>query len=249
MASNSALAQALYHTPLVAKTSDTPFAREAVEKILGHRFADSALLLAAFTHNSMGGDKHEKEFVRQHQRLEFLGDRVIGLAVAELLYQTYPQEDEGTLSIRFHNLVSGRALATMAEQLGLAQHLRYGGGIVQVSDSMLADCFEAAVGALHLDGGTGVATNFVHKVFGGQLTQDNESLQVANPKTRLQTWSLMHHSELPVYEVLELSGPDHAPSFRVQVSVGNHTAEGVGSARRDAEQQAAEKMLTLLADK
>ena len=233
----------------MAKNSASSFDREAVEKILGHRFADPSLLVAAFTHNSMGGDKHEKESVRQHERLEFLGDRVIGLAVAQLLYQTYPQEDEGTLSIRFHNLVSGQALAVLIEQLGLAQYLRYGGGVIQVSESMLADCFEAAVGALHLDGGAKIASDFVLKVFRGQLEQGNESLQVANPKTRLQSLSLMLHSTLPAYEVLELSGPDHAPSFRVGVSVGEITAEGVGTTRRAAEQQAAEQLLTLLADK
>ena len=223
-----------------------PFDQNAVESILGYQFANPELLVAALTHNSLGKERGEQGFVRQHERLEFLGDRVLGLTIAELLYQAHPRENEGALAIRLSALVSGRALAGLATQSGLASHLRYGKTIAQVSEAMLADCFEAVVGALYLDGGAQAASDFIRKVFAESLARAGASAPLVDAKTRLQELSLKQQGALPVYEVLEHSGPDHAPSFRVLVTVGEASAEGTGSSRRGAEQQAAEQLFALL---
>jgi ribonuclease-3 len=214
-----------------------------VEDRLGHCFADPSLLELALTHSSASTRA-------SNERLEFLGDRVLGLAVAEKLHHLYPEDTEGALALKLNALVRKEACAAAATAAGLGEHLilanseaNSGGRNKAV---ILAGACEAVIAALYLDGGMEVARAFIGRYWTemfGALERD-----MRDAKTALQEWAQSGKVKAtPVYHLLQREGPDHAPSFVVEVSVsGQEPASGAGRSKREAEQAAAQALLARL---
>lgn len=207
---------------------------------IDYRFADPALLERALTHRSCGPGHNE--------RLEFLGDSLLSLVISERLYHQRPHAPEGDLSRLRSRLVRDVTLASIARELDLGDHLRLGAGELKsggfLRESILADVFEAIIGAILLDGGYDQARRVVCEVFAARLESLPEADTLKDPKTRLQELLQAHGHELPEYEVIEESGADHAKKFRVECRVGNLAAPVTAEAgsRRKAEQAAASLM-------
>ena len=213
-----------------ARTSDD------LAKKLGHDFADQALLERALTHPSATEPSYE--------RMEFLGDRVLGLALSDVLFHRFPDESEGGLARRLGKLASRDCLATVARTIGLVEHVRIADG-AKANDSILADCCEAVLAALYLDGGMRVARRFIEAAWEGLIAADAKPPREA--KTALQEWAQSRGMARPGYGVVTQSGPPHAPEFIVEVSLAGETPErGTGRTKREAERAAAEAMLERL---
>ena len=208
---------------------------------LGHEPRDPGLFTRALTHASRGGDHYE--------RLEFLGDRVLGLVMADWLSATYPGESEGKLSHRLNALVTGEVCANIGRELGVASQLRLGkqardDGVFQ-SDNVLGDVVEALIGALYLEAGLEAAAGFIRRAWGDRVERIADPPK--HPKAVLQEWTAAHNRQPPVYRVTDTSGPHHAPRFTVAVSVRNvGEATGKGSSKQDAETEAAKALLETL---
>lgn len=214
------------------------------ETILGHVFERPGLLKEALTHRSAANSRGQGS----NERLEFIGDRVLGLTMAEWLAERFPDEQEGELGRRLAYLVSQPVLAAVAETAGLAASLSVSPGEARAGvtrrATVLADALEAALGALYLDGGLDAARNFVRRTW-----HDAMILQVDPPKdakTALQEWAQKRGKDLPCYAVTDRSGPPHAPEFTVTVTVGDLAGSGRGGSKRAAEQLAAETLLDML---
>jgi ribonuclease-3 len=213
-----------------------------VEARLGRRPNDLALFQTALTHSSTPGATYE--------RLEFLGDRVLGLAVATWLIELYPDEPEGKLSHRLHALVAGDVCAEIAQELEVRPLLRLGrqaqdDGVFD-SVNVLGDVVEALIGALYLDAGFDAATVFIRKAWGDRVTR--LSAPPKHPKAALQEWAAANKRRPPEYAVVETSGPDHARRFTVTVRVnGAGEANGSGLSKQEAETEAARALLARLA--
>ena len=210
---------------------------------LGHRFADPSLLRLALTHSSASG-----RGLAANERLEFLGDRVLGLAIADLLYRRFTGEEEGHLARRFAVLVSRESLAQVAGQIGLAPHLALARGEEdsggRANPAILADACEAVIAALYLDGGLPAAQRFIERQWAGLVEQDRRPPQDA--KTALQEWAQAAGRKLPSYVVVSSEGPAHEPLFTVEVRVdGLPPTTGTGRSKRVAEQTAAAEALRL----
>jgi ribonuclease III len=225
-----------------------PGSQEALCARLGHDFVDPARLDEALTHPSRRAESGDGV---SYERLEFLGDRVLGLIVAELLFEQYPDEPEGALARRFAALVSGETLAQIAGALELGAYLRLAkseraaGGLANPAN--LANLCEALIGALYLDGGLAAAQAFVCREWAARLAAPGEPPRDA--KTALQEWSQAGAHGLPAYRTVETSGPAHAPEFDVEVTVeGLGAARGRGPSKRAAEQVAATALLATLED-
>lgn len=219
-----------------------PENRTAVERVLGHVFRDRELLRAALTHASAGG-------TRNYERLEFLGDRVLGLAVSDLLYETFPDEAEGPLAKRLAALVRREVLAEVAAGLGLGESIilsaseRATGGAA--NENILADTMEALLGALYRDAGYPSCAALVQKLWEHRIQSDLHPPE--DPKTALQEWSQARGLGLPVYTLAGRAGPDHAPVFRIRVEVSGHApAQASGPSRSRAEKAAASELLDVL---
>lgn len=213
---------------------------ESLEALLGYTFADRKLLVTALTHASL--PKHETNY----ERLEFLGDRVLGLVVADMLYRLYPHENEGHLAKRLTVLVQQKALVEVANDIGLAAYVRLsagekrGGGAVK--DTILSDSIEAVIGAVYLDGGLEPARAFVESRWSKLICM--QSPPPDDPKTRLQEVVQAKGLKLPEYRLLSKSGSDHQPVFDVEVVVGGvGSAAATASSKRAAEKLAAQKLL------
>ena len=211
---------------------------------LGHDFTDIGLVRRALTHSSAG------KGANSYQRLEFLGDRVLGCAVAAWLYESH-DEAEGRLTSRLHALVEGPANAAIGRALGVPDMLimepnaRTKG--LHQSDNVLGDVAEALVAALYLDGGWAVAEAFVRREWARLLGGDSPRL-LADPKSRLQEWALKRRRGMPGYIVIDRQGPDHAPRFTIEVVVrGEAPAQGEGTSKQEAEKAAALALLARLA--
>nr|WP_295667227.1 ribonuclease III [Sphingomonas sp.] len=213
-----------------------------IEQALGHRPADIAPFERALTHGSQAAANYE--------RLEFLGDRVLGLAMAEWLFTLFPNEPEGALSKRLNTLVTGAVCADVARSLGVAEHLKLGKQArddgARDSDNVLGDVMEALIGALYLDAGLDAARAAVRTAWGDRVrTQGSAAPQ--HPKSALQEWAAAHNRRTPMYEIVDRSGPHHAPRFTVKASIGalaEATAEG--SSKQEAETAAAAALLVKL---
>lgn len=243
--------------PLVASVHGdqliTPLApaHQTAETILGHHFARLDLLTEALTHRSAALDNWagKKVFSASNERLEFVGDRVLGLMIAEWLAERYPKENEGALGRRLALLVSQPVLAGIAERLGLAVCLSVApsesrAGVRKLA-TVLSDATEALIGALYLDGGIEVARAFVRRAWAEVM-----DAQVAPPKdakTGLQEWAMRRGLALPVYEVVSQEGPSHAPVFVISVTLGGKTGTATAGSKRLAEQEAAAELLGKLA--
>lgn len=216
-------------------------------ELLDHRFDRPGLLEEALTHPSVDS---KRAGTRSYQRLEFLGDRVLGLVVSNYLLRQHPDASEGDLAVRLNALVRREAVADVARQIGLSRFIRLGrsearqGG--EEKPAILADVCEAVIGALFLDGGLEPATAFVEKNWRSIIDASDQVQK--DPKTRLQEAVQPSTQAPPQYEVVGRCGPDHAPMFTVEVMVcGQKPARGQGKSRREAEQAAAQAMLRTLA--
>jgi len=209
---------------------------------LGHTFSDTALIGRALTHTSVDGGGPSGSY----ERLEFLGDRVLGLVVAELLLETFPDAAEGELAPRFNALVRRETVAKVARDIGVGQYLRLGVGEDQTGGrnkiAILADVGESLIAAIYLDGGLKAASGFIRRKWSPILATQSEPPRDA--KTILQEWSQARGLGLPEYRETDRTGPDHAPNFTLEVKVsGFAPAVGSGASKRDAEQAAATALL------
>jgi ribonuclease III len=214
---------------------------QGLEKRIKYRFKKKALLEAALTHPSYRYETPEAE--SDNQRLEFLGDAVLGLLAADILMERNPQAAEGELTKLKSAISSGTALASAARALGLGEHLRLGKGEAASGgadrDSNLEDALEALLGAVWLDGGLKAARKFFDRnIF--QCLENAEPV-LNNPKGILQEYAQKKGYAVPEYKVTEASGPDHARRYCVEVTVSTYAYRGEGTSRREAEKNAAEK--------
>lgn len=222
-----------------------------LERSLAHAFADIGLLRDALTHPSLSasaGRRRAGSGASPYERLEFLGDRVVGLAVAEMLWRRFPDEPEGDLSRRFTALVSQEPMAEIALELGLDTALILCAGTEKdngrSNPSILADACEAVIGAVFADGGFAPARSLVERLWSDRLARTVQPPRDA--KTALQEWAQGRGLPLPEYTVVSQEGPSHAPVFRIRVTVAEAgSAEAEGASKRNAERAAA---ATLLAD-
>jgi ribonuclease-3 len=212
-----------------------------VRATLGHEPGDVRLFERAFTHSSVGSDSYE--------RLEFLGDRVLGLVIARALYERYPNEPEGKLSRRYNALVARETCAEIGRDLGIPPLINVGKqartDLANESDNVVGDVVEALIGALLIDGGHEVAQRFVLGAWGPYLTGQGRAPQ--HPKSALQELAAERGCKPPEYEVVARTGAHHAPRFTVRVNVpklGEASAEG--SSKQEAETAAATALLSKL---
>ncbi len=217
---------------------------DTLEAALGHKFRDRKLLLAALRHSSLGG---KGPAGKSFDRLEFLGDRVVGLVVAELLLNAYPDDDEGDIARRHARLVDRDSLARGARAIGLGGYLQLSPGEAQAggrdNPAVLADAFEAVMAALYRDGGVEPARDFLISQFKPLVAA--MAVPPRDAKTALQEWAQARGLSLPTYRTLEMSGPAHRPRIAVEVRIEGlpvETAEG--PSKRAAEQAAAAALLT-----
>ncbi|WP_198372542.1 ribonuclease III [Roseomonas rosulenta] len=216
----------------------------AVAERLGLAFRDPALLREALTHSSATGLAGSA--LRSNERLEFLGDRVLGLLMAEWLIERFPAEREGLLMRRFGMLVAAETLAGIASGLGLGDDLLVAsdpaGPGIHTRPNVLADALEAVLGAAYLDGGLDAVRPFFRRVF-APLVEAEPARPPLPAKSRLQEWLQGRGHALPVYTLVSAEGPSHAPVFIVAVSAAGREAQGRGGTRRAAELAAAEAWL------
>lgn len=216
-----------------------------LERRIGHDFQDRDLLERALTHSSVGDGARS---VRHNERLEFLGDRVLNLCAAERLMALDPDAREGALSRLLASLVNYHACARAAERAGLPEAMRFSASATKIgarkSEAVLGDACEALIAALYLDGGLECARRFFLTFWAEEFERLHEP-RLKDPKTQLQEWAQGRGLPLPAYAVVGREGPDHAPSFTVEVAVEGFEPESAqGRSRQDAEKAAAELMLT-----
>jgi len=208
---------------------------------LDYRFERPELLEEALTHVSA-----PKAGGQSYQRLEFLGDRVLGLAIAEMLYRAFQGAPEGELSRRLAELVRRESCAEIAQSWDVGPHVKLGAGEAQSgerkNEAILADICEAIIGAVFLDGGYDAAQKLIERSFKDLLAAPRRPLR--DPKSALQEWAQAQGLPPPTYTIVEQTGPDHAPRFRVMVKVkGQESDFGLGTSKRVAEQAAARSLL------
>jgi ribonuclease-3 len=215
---------------------------QLVSTRLGHVPRDLALFERALTHPSVGRDNY--------QRLEFLGDRVLGLVMAEWLAELFPNEQEGTLSHRFTTLVSRASCAEVARNLGITDHIRLGKQArddgASHSDNVVGDVMEALLGAIYLEGGLDAVRPLIRAAWAPFVNAQSSAPR--HPKSLLHEWAEGHGRKPPTYTVVDRSGTPHAPRFTVRASVrGLGEADGEGSSKQEAETAAAQALLALTA--
>ncbi|MGQ0672946.1 MAG: ribonuclease III [Hyphomicrobium sp.] len=216
---------------------------KVLEKQLGYKFRSEDLLAQALTHASVRGGARKRA---DNERLEFLGDRVLGLAIVEVLSEAYPEASEGELARRLNRLVNGETCAKVGRQFGIGAHLvlsdseTMSGG--RDKDTILADAVEAILGAVFLDRGFDKAREVVRRLWAEQY--GNHPRAAADPKSALQEWAQGQGLALPQYVEIGRKGPDHAPHFTSEVRIrGKAPARGEGNSKRAAEQAAAACLL------
>jgi len=217
-------------------------AASALETTIGYKFKDRDLLGRSLTHISATGGNRNNSY----QRLEFLGDHVLGLIISDMLFRAFPKADEGELSRRLADLVRREACADVARAINLGEALRLGssennaGGRTRIA--ILADVCEALVGAVFVDGGYDAAVKLIEKLWGERMRTPVRPLR--DPKTILQEWAQARGLPTPTYREVARTGPQHNPVFRVAVVLpGKEVCEGVDRSKRGAEQAAAAALL------
>lgn len=225
----------------VRLAQEAEFLASSLSTKLGYQFANTSLLLSALTHRSKNSDNNE--------RLEFLGDSILGFVIADALYNRFPTASEGELSRSRSHLVRGDTLAKLAKKLELGDFLRMGPGELKSGgyrrNSILADAFEALIGAIFLDGGLDPARVFIQKNFTEIFASLSLEHVAKDPKTQLQEYLQARKMEIPLYEVLSTSGDAHQQTFCVKCVIDKLGIEtqGIGGSRRKAEQIAAKAAL------
>mgnify|MGYP000414418143 CR=1 FL=1 len=222
----------------------------ALEERLGHVFTDRQLLRTALTHKSLVHERTSTKIRPHNERLEFLGDAVLGLVVTHLLMEACPDESEGSLSLSRSRLINEGSLSELARGLFLGSHLQLGRGEEQSGGrqkpSLLADAFEAVLGALYLDGGFAVCLAAGRRLLGGAIERVQEQ-RAPDQKSALQELLQRQKQTRPRYEVIGTSGPDHDKIFEVAVFLDERLlAQANGRSKRAAEQAAAERALSVL---
>lgn len=214
-----------------------------LESALGHKFKDRKLLERALTHASVRSVSAKRQ---DNERLEFLGDRVLGLAVAEMLHGALPDHQEGELARYFNRLVRGATCAAVGREVGIGEHLilsdseANGGG--RDKDTILADAVEAVLGAVFIDGGFEAGREAVRRLWGNRFQLKASSF--IDAKSALQEWAQGRGLPLPKYVEVSRDGPDHAPQFIAEVRIKTlDPAQGMGASKRQAEQAAASTLL------
>ena len=245
--------------PVVAAVPSRPLndlPGHAAEAVLGHRFARPELLREALTHRSalggtgriVGGRQARSTGAGSNERLEFLGDRVLGLLMAEWLVERFPHEQEGQLGRRHAHLVSQPVIAEIAERLGLPALLSVADGEsragVRLRATVLADAAEALVGAMYLDAGLGPPRRFIRRAWTPAV--EAQEAPPKDAKTALQEFLLGRAKGLPEYELAGRAGPPHDPQFTMRVRAGELSGEGTAGSKRVAERLAAEDLLRKL---
>lgn len=222
---------------------------DAVEAAFGHRFADAALLEAALTHPSFAV---ENPGSRDNQRLEFLGDAVLGFLLADRVFRGEAASPEGDLTRHRAAVAGGAALAAKAREIGLGAALRLGRGEAKTGGadraSNLEDAMEAVLGAIYLDGGLDAARAALERVFAAELAAlPSLGEWSANPRGELQALAQARFGAKPEYGPVAATGPDHAPRFEATVTAGGETASGAGPTKQAAQAAAAAALLARLA--
>ena len=214
-------------------------ARTALQDKLGYQFKDQMLLAEALTHPSA---IRQNQDIKHNQRLEFLGDRVVGLVIADTLFSSTDQEREGVLTRRYADCVENARLGQIARGLdiGSAMMVQSNTALNDV-DKVLADALEALIGAVWRDGGMDAARRVILKIWGPLI--DGHASDIKDSKTRLQEYAHKMKIAVPKYKIVDRSGPDHAPVFTVMVTCGEYEATSEGSSKRLAEQAAADLWL------
>jgi ribonuclease-3 len=215
-----------------------------LEKKISYQFANPRLLNSALSHRSVGSDNNE--------RLEFLGDAILGYVIASILYDKFPKATEGELSRLRATLVKGPTLASVARQLQLGDYLNLGPGELKSGggrrESILAGAFEAVIGAVYLDSNIDMAREMILHLFDDRLAKVTPKTVEKDSKTRLQEFLQARRKKLPVYETISVTGAEHEQLFKVSciVETLEHPAVGAGASRRAAEQDAAQRALSIL---
>ena len=213
-----------------------------LKETLDYEFSDARLLELALTHRSAPGENNE--------RLEFLGDAILDLVVSDAVFRSHAEAPEGDLSRLRASLVNDKSLAVIAGEIDLGSHLNMGQGERKSGGhrrkSLLADALEAIFGAVYLDSGYASARAVIERAFGDRLRDFPDAESLRDPKTRLQEWMQGRQMGLPAYALLGVTGAAHRQTFEVECMVGDAVTSGTGRTRRNAEQQAAEKMLAML---
>ena len=205
-----------------------------LEKKINYKFKDKKLLIKSLTHKSY--DK-----INNNEKIEFLGDRVLGLIIAKKLLEIYPEEKEGILDKKFASLVNKKTCLQIANDISLEKYIltfNPKNRKIKVEDKVIADCCEALIGAIYLDKGFSAAENFI-LTFWSKNIKDSVITQI-DPKTKLQEYSLKKYKKLPTYKIISNTGPRHKPLFKVAVKLPyTKFYVGQGSSKKDAEQSAA----------
>tara|TARA_Y100000590_G_scaffold188972_1_gene215300 strand:+ start:1582 stop:2250 length:669 start_codon:yes stop_codon:yes gene_type:complete len=208
------------------------------QKDLRIKFKDKSLLTKALTHKS-ADQKNNNE------KLEFLGDRVIGLILSKKLFDLYPNEDEGVLDKRFANLVNRKICCEIGWSIGIHKYILIGNSKKKINkkdEKIISDCCEALIAAIYIDQGFNFVKEFVLKIWKKNITKS--SITILDSKTKLQEYSLKRFKKLPLYRLVSSQGPRHNPIYKVSVSIiGSKQFVGVGSSKQQAEQDGATKLL------
>tara|TARA_B100000963_G_C22546440_1_gene634640 strand:+ start:314 stop:979 length:666 start_codon:yes stop_codon:yes gene_type:complete len=212
-----------------------------LEEILKYNFKEKTLLHRALTHKSFDNNKN-------NEKLEFLGDRVLGLIIAKKLLEKYPEEKEGIIDKKFANLVNKKTCVKIAKKLGLKNFLYLGSSnknLERSADKIISDSLEAIVGAIYLDGGLKLSEKFILNFWESFL--DKSIVTLIDSKTKLQEYSLKKFKKLPKYTFFKKTGPQHKPMFKTEVEIqDSKKIIGIGTSKKNAQQNAAAKLIKIL---
>ena len=212
-----------------------------LEKIIKYSFKKTSLLERALTHKSLNNDIN-------NEKLEFLGDRVLGLVISETLLDKYPNEKEGIIDKKFANLVNKKTCSLIAKKINLKRFILLGSShkkLERSAEKISSDCLEALVGAIYLDGGFKSVEKFILTFWDEYLLKS--AVTLIDAKTKLQEFSLKKFKELPKYIFFKKTGPQHRPLFKTEVQIPNSKKiVGIGSSKKNAQQNAAAKLLKFL---
>ena len=212
-----------------------------LEKIIKYSFKNNSLLITSLTHKSF-------DSINNNEKLEFLGDRVLGLIISKKLLEIYPDEKEGIIDKKFANLVNKKTCLLIAKKINLKKFILLGSShkkLERSADKISSDCLEAIVGAIYLDGGFKTVEKFILNFWEDFLLKSTVTL--IDSKTKLQEFSLKKFKELPKYVSFKKTGPQHRPIFKTEVQIPNSKKiVGIGSSKKNAQQNAAAKLLKIL---
>ena len=212
-----------------------------LEIIIKYSFKNKTLLNRALTHKSFNNDKN-------NEKLEFLGDRVLGLIISKKLLDKYPNEKEGIIDKKFANLVNKKTCVDIAKRLNLRKYLYLGSShknLERSVDKIQSDCLEAIVGAIYLDGGLKSSEKFIFNFWEKYI--DQSVITLIDSKTKLQEYSLKKYKKLPKYTFFKKTGPQHNPLFKTEVEIPeSRKIIGIGSSKKNAQQNAAAKLIKIL---